>query len=312
MKKIVISGATGVIGMALIEKCLNEGIQILVLCNPDSSHKDRIPQNPLITVASCSLSEMCDWDYSGEKDWDVFYHLAWLASIGEGRNDLYTQIKNINYTLDAVYLAHRLGCTTFIGAGSQAEYGRYHDKLSADIPTFPETGYGIAKLCAGQMSRIECRKLGIKHIWSRILSVYGPNGGSQTMIINTIQKLLNGERPSLTQGIQQWDYLYSSDAANAMFLLGEKGLDGKVYCIGSGHAFALSDYICKLRDAIDPSLELGFGEIPYGDNQVMYLCADISELQKDTGFLPQVEFEEGIRKTIQWVKKTEDQKNEKN
>lgn len=312
MKKIVISGATGAIGMAIIEKCLNEGIQILVLCNPDSSRKERIPKNPLITVVSCGLAEMHDWDYSGEKDWDAFYHLAWLAPIGCGRNDLYTQTKNINYTLDAVHLAHRLGCTTFIGAGSQAEYGRYHGKLSADVPAFPETGYGIAKLCAGQMSRIECHKLGIRHVWPRILSIYGPYDGQQTMIISTIRKLLNGEKPALTQGIQQWDYLYSSDAANALLLLGEKGIDGKVYCVGSGQSFALSDYICKLRDAVDPSLELGFGEIPYDGKQVMHLCADISELQKDTGFLPQVSFEEGIRKTIYWAKKTEDQKNEKN
>ena len=312
MKRIVISGATGAIGTALIEKCIAEEVSVLVLCNKNSRRKKQIPRHSLVQVIDYDLSSINELAFSKDKKYDTFYHFAWQSTIGEGRNDLYLQNRNVKSTLDAVHLAYRLGCTTFVGAGSQAEYGRYNGKLSANIPTFPENGYGIAKLCAGQMSRIECHKLGMRHIWPRVLSVYGPNDGSQTMIMSTIRKLLKGEKPALTQGMQQWDYLYSPDAANAMFLLGEKGLDGKVYCIGSGHAFALSDYICKLRDAIDPSLELGFGEIPYGDNQVMYLCADISELQKDTGFLPQVEFEEGIRKTIQWVKKTEGQKNEKN
>ena len=52
----------------------------------------------------------------------------------------------------------KLGCYKFIGAGSQAEYGRVEGKLTALTLTFPENGYGIAKLCAGQMSRILCEQ----------------------------------------------------------------------------------------------------------------------------------------------------------
>ena len=58
-----------------------------------------------------------------------------------------------------------------------------------------------------------------------------------------------------------------------------------------------------MRDAIDPSLPLGFGKVPYGTNQVMYLKADISALREDTGFEPLIDFEVGIRKTIDWVRK---------
>lgn len=98
-----------------------------------------------------------------------------------------------------------------------------------------------------------------------------------------------------------WDYLYSKDAARALCLLGEKGRDGKIYCIGSGQARPLREYMEMLRNAIDPALPLGIGEIPYGEKQVMYLCADISDLTEDTGFTPEVGFEEGIRETIKNV-----------
>ena len=54
---------------------------------------------------------------------------------------------------------------------------------------------------------------------------------------------------------------------------------------------------------IDEKLEIGFGEIPYSEKQVMYLCADIGELTKDTGFEPQYTFEQGIAETINWLKK---------
>lgn len=196
----------------------------------------------------------------------------------------------------------RLGCKKFIGSGSQAEYGRFEGNLNADVPANPENGYGIAKLCAGQMSRIACEQKGMEHIWTRILSIYGPYDGDRTMVMSTIGKLLDGEKPALTKGEQKWDFLYSMDAGYAMVLLGEKGVSGKTYCIGSGNAQPLIEYIKVIRDTIDPAAKLGVGEIPYGEKQVMYLCADISDLREDVGFEPQYSFEEGIRKTIEWYK----------
>ena len=215
----------------------------------------------------------------------------------------YLQNKNVRAVLDAVHLAKSAGCRTFLGAGSQAEYGRVDGvKLGPDTPVHPETGYGIGKLCAGQMSRILCQQLGMKHIWVRILSTYGPHDGLHTMVMSGIIKMLNRERPQYTKGEQMWDYLYCGDAARAFYLAAERGIDGSVYCIGSGQVRPLADYIRIIRDTIDPSVEVGMGEVPYYDKQVMYLCADIENLKKDTGFEPQVSFEEGIQRTVDWYK----------
>jgi len=85
-------------------------------------------------------------------------------------------------------------------------------------------------------------------------------------------------------------------------LLGEKGISGKIYCIGGGTVSPLSKYIETIKDNIDKNAELGLGDVPYGEKQVMYLCADITDLQEDVGFSPQFTFEEGIRKTIDWYK----------
>jgi nucleoside-diphosphate-sugar epimerase len=204
--------------------------------------------------------------------------------------------------LDAVKAADEMGCKTFIGAGSQAEYGRFEGKLNASVPAFPENGYGIAKLCAGQMTRMECEKRGLRHIWTRVLSAYGPYDGSATVVVSTTVKLLRGEKPSCTAGEQMWDFLYAKDAGRAFYLLGESGIAGKTYCIGSGIARPLREYIEKIRDAVDPKASVGFGDVPYSPKQVMYLCADISELTADTGFTPEYTFEQGIRETVDWIK----------
>ena len=97
---------------------------------------------------------------------------------------------------------------------------------------------------------------------TRILSVYGPHDGPATMISGTIRKLLHGEKPALTAGIQQWDYLYAADAAAAFYALAVSGQDGRVYPLGSGTARPLKDYIGGAARRHRPALPLGLGEVP--------------------------------------------------
>lgn len=303
MKRVILTGGTGMLGIALMEFLIQKEIEVLVIVRPGSKRRDGIPKSPLIQVLECDLNDLRGLEHKLSGTYDAFFHFAWDGTFGEARNDMYLQNKNVQATLDAVYLAKAAGCRTFLGAGSQAEYGRVDGvKLSPDTPVHPETGYGIGKLCAGQMSRILCQQLGMKHIWVRILSTYGPHDGLHTMVMSGIIKMLNRERPQYTKGEQMWDYLYCGDAARAFYLAAERGTDGSVYCIGSGQVRPLAEYIQVIRDTIDPEIEIGMGEVPYFDKQVMYLCADIENLKRDTGFEPQVSFEEGIRQTVSWYK----------
>ena len=290
MKRAIITGATGVVGTALIKELIENNVELLILCREGSPKNDRIPAHPLITKKYCSLNELSALQNDTGKKYDVFYHFAWAATAGPDRNNMYAHADNIKYALDAVGVAKRFGCIMFIGAGSQAEYGRCEGVLKPDTPCFPENGYGMAKLCAGQMTREYAHQLGIRHIWTRILSVYGPNDGENTMVMSLIKKLQNGEIPALTKGEQMWDYLYSSDAARAFRLLGERGIDGKTYVLGSGEARPLKEYMETIRDVVRPDVRLEFGAIPYSEKQVMYLCADISELEKDIGWKPTTVF----------------------
>lgn len=304
IKKAVITGATGMVGVTLADFLLKRGIEVLCIIRPNSSKKRQLPSHKHLSVLECDLKDLkkaAEWI---EEEQDAFFHLGWDGAFGQARNDMYLQNKNIEYTLNAVELAKILHCKVFLGAGSQAEYGRVSGevRISPKTPAFPENGYGMAKLCAGQMSRILCKKYGIRHEWIRILSLYGPYDIPQTMVMSGIYDLLEGKRPCYTKGEQMWDYLYSEDAVQALYLTAEQGKDGSVYCLGSGNVRPLADYICAIRDAVDPLSEVGLGELPYPEKQVMYLCADISNLTEDTGFVPEVPFEEGIRRTVAWCR----------
>lgn len=302
MKRAIVTGATGAIGTALVEELVRNNIEVLVLVREDSKRIGNILQHPLVQIKNCALDELCGINNT-KKPYDVFYHLAWVGTTGSERHDMYLQNKNVKYALDAVGAAKRFDCMTFIGAGSQAEYGCVKGLMKPDTPANPQMGYGYAKLCAGQMTREYARQLGLNHIWTRILSVYGPNDGAQSMVMSTIQKLQNREVPQFTKGEQMWDYLYSGDAARAFYLLGEYGINGKTYVIGSGQARPLAEYIREIRDEVSPNAELEIGAIPYKENQVMNLQADISELQADTGFNPKMKFRDGIREILMVMQK---------
>lgn len=311
MNNAIITGGTGMIGHALICYLISQNIKVTVLVRNNSEKISSIPKEGRVRVVVCGLEELSQAEKLLNESYDAFFHLGWVGTFGDARNNMYLQNLNIRYTLDAVALAEKLGCKVFVGAGSQAEYGRVEDeKLNAHTPTFPETGYGIAKLCAGQMSRRMAEELGIRHIWFRILSIFGPYDGDKTMVMSSIRNFTQGKVPEYTAGEQMWDYLYCDDAARALYMAAEQGTDGAVYCLGSGSVRPLREYIEIIRDITAPGLPISFGKIPYNEKQVMYLCADISDLSKDTGFSPKYTFEEGIRETVNWYK--ENRTNEEN
>ena len=312
--RVVITGATGAIGHALIAECIKQNIEVLAICHRGSKRAGMLADevgrmlqskrigldcelpDRLIKIEYLNLDEYATGLPS--MPYDIFFHMAWSGTTGASRNDEALQQQNAAYSLDAVRLAKMLGCHTFVFAGSQAEYGRVEGKLTADTPTYPENEYGKYKLQAGETTRALCESLSIKHIWARILSVYGPYDSKTSMIMSAISKLRNGEIAEFTKGEQQWDYLYSADAANALLLAAMKGKHGRIYPIGSGSVRVLSEYIQILKNQIDPHAKIELGAVPYAPKQVMYLCADISQLKQDTGFEPKTEFEDGIREIL--------------
>jgi len=301
IKKAVVTGATGMIGSELIRQMVEDKILVYAVVRPNSRKMSNLPKSELVQAVECDVSNYLKLP-DLIPDADIFYHFAWSGCYGESRNNLLLQEKNVQASIEAVKVAKSIGCQKFVGAGSQAEFGSVEGKLSDSLPKNPITGYGIAKHSAQLMTKAYCEQIGIDYNWACILSCYGPGDNDYTMIMSAIKSMLNGEHIAFTPGEQIWDYVYVEDCARAFYLIGENGLDGKIYTIGSGKAKMLKEYIYDIRDAIDPSLELGVGERDYYPNQVMHLEADITELTNDVGYKPKVNFEMGIRKTIDWRK----------
>ena len=90
MKRAIITGPTGAIGMALLKYLLEMEVEVLVLVRPDSERLKQLPEHKNLTIAKYGLENYrnidCETEGVGKVPYDVMFHFAWSATIGEGRN----------------------------------------------------------------------------------------------------------------------------------------------------------------------------------------------------------------------------------
>jgi nucleoside-diphosphate-sugar epimerase len=271
---------------------------VTVLLRPNR-HPERLQEYlGNVRVIPGSLEDLSSLDAGlRQNPVDAAFHLAWSGVTGESRNSTEPAIQSVTGSLRLWDLLGQHHCSTFIGVGSQAEYGPQATALTEDLPTAPQTVYGASKLALGLLLKQLCATAGMRFAGLRLLSAYGPGDDDRHMVPTLIQTLLRGEKPALTAGEKIWDYLYVSDAAAALCAVLESDAVG-FFNLGSGQPSALRDFVSMLRDSIDPRLPLGFGEVPYRRDQVMHLVADIRRLQAATGWAPQISLQEGIQRTV--------------
>lgn len=301
MRKAIVTGATGFIGSWLVPELLNSGYNVTAIVrNPDKLLSEIRNNKNLITVKK-DLKELLIDDIP-TNDYDVFFNLSWMGVSAEQKNDVQLQTSNIPLGLHSLQVCHDLNCKLFIATGTVAEYALTTDVMDLNAKQNPNDMYGCAKVSVHYFLEVAARKLNQPFIWAVIPSTFGERRTDNNIITYTIKTLLDGQKPQYGNLEQMWDFLYVSEVVRALRLIGEKACPGKVYGIGSGQYKPLKDYIMQIRDIIDPSLELGIGDVPSMSKQAFSSCVNIYELIRDTGFQPNVSFEEGISKTVQYWK----------
>lgn len=305
MESIIVTGATSMLGTALIKTALRDcGIRkIYAVVREDTQKADRLPNDGRIELVRCGIEDYKSLPDKIRQNADVFYHFAWKLTGSQRNTDIHGQSDNIGFALDALSAAKKLGCNKFVGAGSQAEYGdTASEKMSPDTAANPTDAYGVAKFCAGKLVRLEAEKLGMDCLWVRVLSVYGEYDIPTTMVASTVAKLLRGESPEFTPAENIWDFLYCDDAGKAFYMIGKKAEDNKIYCLGSGEGKTLREYIEAIGRTVNPDVKLRIGALHYPGGNGRNICADISELVKDTGWKPETGFEDGIGRVRDFLK----------
>lgn len=305
MKKVIVTGATSMLGAALVKRLLqSKSIEkIYAIVRPkqvgtNENKRQRLPADGRIQLIECDIKDYASLPSAIDSKCDVFYHMAWprTATYEENISDILLKCDAMKCVVEAVNAAHALGCSKFVGAGSQSEYGVPENGCyTSKMECRPVRIDGVLHLAAGQMAQMAAEQFKMTCVWMRIFSVYGVNDRKNSMVNSTIDKMMSGAHCAFTKSEQTWDYVYADDVADAFYLVGEKVRRHAVYNIAFGISRPLKEYIEIIRDVVAPDAELGFGEIKYPANPIMKMEVDVSELMKDTGWKPKIGFEQGIR-----------------
>lgn len=294
MKRVAITGGTGFIGRKLAEEMINNNIDVILFV------RDKNKCGSLLNF--CNVIEFYSDEYNSfleeKKQIDAFYHLAWEGVAPEKKNDRQIQIKNIDFAMEMLEYAIKLGVKRFIATGTVAEYAFCEDVMDVNAKQTPNDLYGASKTATHYMLETWARNNNMPFNWVVIPSTFGEGRRDNNILTYTITTLLKGEKPSYGYLNQMWDFLYVEEVVRALRLIGEKGNINKTYAIGSGIYKPLKEYVEIIRNNIDPKLPLGIGEKPDLSKKAFSSCVSIKDLTEDTGFVPMVSFEEGIRRTI--------------
>lgn len=301
MKKVFLTGSTGFVGSFVLRELLCEGYEVATLIRPTSDVSRINGELCSVNIINGDFNNL-EAIYHNLKTFapEVVVHLAWQGVKAADRNSS-CQIENINASVGIFKLTQKLGCTMFLGMGSQAEYGPVSGRLGEDSPVRPTTLYGASKLSTCLLLDRLANQSNIRFAWLRLFSSYGPGDDPSWMIQYVARTLLQGGRPALTAAQQLWDYIHVKDVAKAVVATIDNQSSG-IFNLGSGQTRKLENIIELIRDYIDPNLSLGFGEVQYRPDQVMHLEANITRLQLATNWCPTIPLELGLREVVDWLK----------
>lgn len=301
MKTAIVTGANGFVGQALVKELLSENYRVYAAHREGS--RDRLADHPHLICVPFRLDDIAALEADlKECQGADFYHLAWDGTAGSKRGDTALQLRNAQWTVEALELAAKLGCRRFIGAGTIMEY---ETMAAAYAPgNRPGAGYiyGGGKLSAHVMCRCAAARLDIELVWAQITNAYGVGEKSPRLVNTTLRKCINGESPQFTAGTQNYDFVYIDDVARAFRLIGEKGVPYQDYLIGSAQAGPLKGFLLQMQQAVAPELAFCFGDVPFTGIDLPLSQFDCSKTQADTGFRARISFPEGCRRTFQWLK----------
>ncbi|KYH25050.1 ADP-L-glycero-D-manno-heptose-6-epimerase [Halalkalicoccus paucihalophilus] len=296
-KRVLVTGGAGFIGSNLANH-LSETNDVVVVDNGYLG----TPENLDRTVEFHERSVLED---DLPTDVDVVFHLAALSSYAMHEDDPTTGARvNVEGFVNVVEQAREDGCDTVIYASTSSIYGNQTEPSPEDMPVDVNTGYEASKLARERYAEYFANHYDLNMAGMRFFSVYQGYGGAEghkgeyaNVIAQFADDLANGESPVIYgDGTQTRDFTHVSDIVRGMVLAAEHELTG-VYNLGTGEAYDFNTVVELLNEELGTEIEPEYVENPIPDSVYVHdTCADYAKINEATGWEPEIDFKEGIRR----------------
>jgi UDP-N-acetylglucosamine/UDP-N-acetyl-alpha-D-glucosaminouronate 4-epimerase len=305
-----ITGIAGFIGSSLARELLSRGEKVRGVDNFSTGNRDNLAD--IRNHIDFREADILDLDamHHACAGVDFILHQAALPSVPKSVLDpLASNRANIDGTVNVLVAARDAKVKRVVYAASSSAYG--------DTPTLPKhegmtpdpiSPYAVAKLASEHYMISFYRCYGLETVCLRYFNIFGPRQDPSSpysgVLAKFITQMLRGEQPTMHgNGEQSRDFTYIDNAVEANLLACQAPAEkaaGQVFNVATARRVTLNETFHALKKLTAFTGQANYGPERGGD--IKHSLADISKAEAGLGYKPKVDFEEGLRRTVDWYR----------
>ncbi len=312
MALYLITGISGFIGSSLARALVARGEQVRGVDNFSTGKKENLAE--ILQQIDFHQADLLDLAamHKACAGVDFVLHQAAIPSVPKSVLDpLANNRANVDGTVNLLVAARDAKVKRVVYAASSSAYG--------DTPTLPKredmspdpiSPYAVAKLASERYMISFYRCYGLETVCLRYFNVFGPRQDPSSpysgVLARFIMQMLRNEQPTIFgDGEQSRDFTYIDNVVDGNLLACEapaKKAAGEVFNLATARRITLNETFKALQDLTSYSGQPKYEAERGGD--IKHSLADITRAQSALGYSPKVDFEEGLRRTVEWYRKT--------
>ncbi|HEX6803446.1 MAG TPA: SDR family oxidoreductase [Terriglobales bacterium] len=310
MALYLITGIGGFIGSSLARAVLAQGDQVRGIDNFSTGKRENIAE--ILSKIDFREADLLNLEalHDACRGVDYVFHEAAIPSVPKSVLDpLGSNRANVDGTVHVLIAARDAKVKRVVYAASSSAYG--------DTPTLPKheamapnpiSPYAVAKLASEYYMTSFYRCYGLETVCLRYFNIFGPRQDPTSpysgVLAKFITQMLAGQQPTIFgDGQQSRDFTYIDNVVSANLLAAKAPAEkaaGQVFNVATGTRVDLNETFQLLKKIIGYQGEVNYGRERAGD--VKHSLADLSRTEKALGYRPLVNFEEGLRRTVEWYR----------
>jgi len=308
---LLVTGGAGFIGSHVVERLLAEGHRVRVFDNFSTGSRanlDFARGSRRLEIVRGDLRSLPAVERAVRGVAAVFHQAAMRSVPRSVADPLGCNTANVTGTLHVlVAAAKQKRKPRVVYASSSSVYGDRPDlPKREDQPTAPISPYAASKVAGELYASVWSRLFGVETVGLRYFNVFGPRQDPQSEYAAVIPRFIlwgSEGRPLQVHGdgLQSRDFTYIDNVVSANLLAAKApaaAVSGKSYNVGCGSRISLLEIISRLEDMLGGLLKRK--HLPTRAGDVPHTLADIGAAGRDFGYIPLVDFEAGLKRTVEY------------